>query len=272
MGKHVIFACLILFCLPLIFTACQSEANFEKSMDSVEGIEQFEPQQAPEEDRNPEEPKLPRQLIRTGDIEFTVLNLDSAYKRIHQDVAKVDGFVANETLETYRGYRAYRLTVRVKPEKFESLIAQILNGSESLAHKRIETQDVSQRYYDLESRLSSKKALEKRYLQLLTQAKTVEDILKIEAEAAQLREDIEAMEGNFRLLKNQIGLSTLSVYFYETQASLQPGILSRIAENFTNGWTGFIDSMIGLINVWPLLILLGFGIWAFRRYRRRRKG
>lgn len=241
-------------------------------MDSLEGVEDYAPQKAPEEDTNPPEENRPRQLIRTGDLEFTVLNLDSAYKRINADVAQAQGFISQESLESYRGYRAYRLTVRVKPDRFESLISQILNGSESLTHKRVGTQDVSQRYYDLESRLASKKALEKRYLQLLTQAKTVEDMLKIEAEAAQLREDIEAMEGSFRLLQNQISLSTLSLYFYETEASLKPGILSRMGENFNNGWTGFVDSLIGLINIWPLLILLMAGIWGFRRYRQKRKG
>lgn len=267
-----------LTCLFFLFSACQTSTGHENSGEAHSAYEAYdqvdmEKQEAPLETKETEEEisRTPQQLIRTGDIEFTVFNLDSAYKRTLAILAQEKAFISQESLESYRGYRAYRLSIRVKPDNFESLIDEILNGSESLRHKRIETQDVSQRYYDLESRLSTKKALEKRYLQLLNKAEAVEDMLKIEAEAAQLREDIEAMEGSFRLLKNQISLSTLSVYFYEVEAARQAGIFSRLGENFKNGWTGMVDTLIGLVNVWPLFLILIVAFWGFRRYLRRRR-
>jgi len=267
--KITTFLSLILL---LFFTSCQQYSADE--MNAYEVHQEFDQNDRSdfEEKGNNEAPEeMPRKLIRTGNVSFTVNHLDSAYVRIAHLVREQGAVISNESLRSYNSYRAYEITVRVKPEKFDLLVDKILDGSEEVTNREVNTKDVSQRYYDLESRLKSKRAMESRYLQLLTKADKIEDMLKIEAQAAQLREDIEAMETSFRLLQNQIGLSTLHLYFTETQAMQKPGLLQKAGNNFSEGWSGFMNTLISLISIWPLILLLGALGIMFKRYRSRRR-
>ncbi|MEO1212894.1 MAG: DUF4349 domain-containing protein [Bacteroidota bacterium] len=260
------------FILLLLFTSCQEYSSDQ--MKAYTAFEDYDQNDRPDfEDKKVDEvpEKMPRKLIRTGNVSFTVNHLDSAYVRIAHLVREQGAVISNESLRSYSGYRAYDITVRVKPEKFDLLVDKILDGSEELTNREVNTKDVSQRFYDLESRLKSKRAMESRYLQLLTKADKVEDMLKIEAQVAQLREDIEAMETSFRLLQNQIGLSTLHLYFTETQAMKKPGLLQKAGNNFSEGWSAFMNTLISLISIWPLILLLGALAIMFKRYRSRRR-
>lgn len=256
----------------LLLFSCQEYSN--EQLESYTAFEQYDQNDRSDlrekaGDEAPEE--MPRKLIRKGEVSFTVNHLDSAYVRIAHLIREQGAIISNETLRSHNNYRAYEITVRVKPENFDLLLDKILDGSEEVTNRSVNTKDVSQRYYDLESRLKSKRAMESRYLQLLTKADKIEDMLKIEAQAAQLREDIEAMETRFRLLKNQIGLSSLQLYFTETEAMQKPSLLQKAGSNFSQGWNGFMNSLIALINIWPLLLLLGAFFISFKRYRSRRR-
>src|SRR5690606_18336536 len=81
---------------------------------------------------------------------------------------------------------------------------------------KVNAQDVTEEYYDLETRLKTKKEVEARYIEILkSKAKTVEEILIAEDKIRYLREEIEAVEGRLRLLKNKVGLSTIQIEIYQ---------------------------------------------------------
>src|SRR5690606_14039139 len=64
--------------------------------------------------------------------------------------------------------------------------------------------------------LKTKKEVEARYIEILkSKAKTVEEILIAEDKIRYLREEIEAVEGRLRLLKNKVGLSTIQIEIYQ---------------------------------------------------------
>ena len=41
---------------------------------------------------------------------------------------------------------------------------------------------------------------------------------------------------------------------------------------FSRGWDLILDVLIGLVTIFPILILAGFGFWAFKKFSARRKG
>jgi hypothetical protein len=52
-----------------------------------------------------------------------------------------------------------------------------------------------------------------RYSELLKQAKTVTEMLEIEAQMGQLRAEIESIEGRLKYLQNSVSLATLTLIF-----------------------------------------------------------
>lgn len=141
-----------------------------------------------------------------------------------------------------------------------------------LDRKSISARDVTRQYYDLETRLASKRAVVARYREILKSARNVEEILAVEENLRKVVEEIEAAEGSLRYLKDQVQQSTLNVLMYESYE--QPEVrrrsfLSRIGNALSSGWTVFLELIIGLISIWPIVILAGVVLWwGVRRVRR----
>ena len=87
---------------------------------------------------------------------------------------------------------------------------------------------------DVEAQIEDKKGNRIAYRELLKQAKSVEEILKIEEQIDKLRAEIESTEGRLRLLKDRESYSTLPVSFYEI---IRPvgGLLDSRRNNFSAG-------------------------------------
>ena len=87
-------------------------------------------------------------------------------------------------------------------------------GSESISSK-----DVTEEWVDLDARIKTQKKLEEQYLEISKSAGKVDDLLSVQKQLAEVRGEIEKLEGRQRLLANQVALSTITVSF-ETERPL----------------------------------------------------
>jgi chromosome segregation ATPase len=70
---------------------------------------------------------------------------------------------------------------------------------------------VTEEYIDLEARLRTQKALEAQFLEIMKQAHKISDALEVQRQIAEVRADIERIEGRRRFLENQSALSTITL-------------------------------------------------------------
>jgi len=214
-----------------------------------------------------------RKVIKEGQISFRTQDLAATRVRIDKLLKQHEGFVVEENQFRYGDRIEQRLVLRVPADKFDSLLEAITKGIERLDSRHVTVQDVTEKYLDFKSRLRTKKELEDRYRQLLSKATTVKDMLAIEEQMSKLREDIESIEGKLKYLQNRIDYSTLTVTFYERRSSLT-GFTSQLSERLISGWNNLIWFALGLVEVWPFILIaliLIFAVRAIRRGRRNRK-
>ena len=81
----------------------------------------------------------------------------------------------------------------------------------ALPEANVSGQDVTEDFIDLEARIKTQKALELQFLEIMKQARKVEDALQVQSQIADVRTDIEKLEGRKRLLENRSSLSTITV-------------------------------------------------------------
>ncbi|OQX50337.1 MAG: hypothetical protein B5M53_12715 [Candidatus Cloacimonas sp. 4484_209] len=86
------------------------------------------------------------------------------------------------------------------PEEYFSNVFEELKTLGKVKSTDTNREDVTKRYMDLESRLNNKKAEEKRYLEILEEAKNVEEILKVESYLSRTREEIERLQGEINYI------------------------------------------------------------------------
>lgn len=75
----------------------------------------------------------------------------------------------------------------------------------------VNSQDVSEEFIDLDARLRTQRALELQFLEIMKRANKVEEALEVQRQVAEVRTEIEKLEGRKRFLENQSSLSTITV-------------------------------------------------------------
>jgi hypothetical protein len=210
-----------------------------------------------------------RKLIKNGSIVFEVSDTETTQKELVRLTAEAGGYVSSESQNSYSGAPRFEQTIRVPADKLDDFILKIEGLAKKVDQKNINTQDVTEEFIDVETRLKTKKELEARYRELLKQANKVDDILAIETQLGNVRGEIESMEGRLTYLKNQVSFSTLTVTFYKV-VSGNYGFGYRFMNSFGEGWNSLLDFVIGLFAAWPFVILIGMGVWIFVRWRRNR--
>lgn len=202
----------------------------------------------------PDTEKAARKIIKEGEIVFQTNDSKEAGAFLDKAVKDAGGYIASDVQDTYGGRVRNTLLIRVPAERFDALIAAITASFARIESKSIRTRDVTEEYIDLDARIRSQKDLEKKFQQLLGQARTIDEVFKINKELAEVREKIEAVEGKMKYLNDSIVYSRLTVTYYREGT---PGIhfFSRLWEGIGNGWTYFAFFIIGLVNIWPFILV-----------------
>lgn len=271
----------ILSLITIIFLsiAC-SDASMEMDRNMSEDFETLmvvpaTTQPPPSEEANRPE-GVTKKVVKTGSIDFQSEHIEQDYKTILKLLPKFNAYIENENQSNSSQQINYTLTIRVPSNVYDTLYNSLSSIAFRLNNKYSNIEDVTERYYDLKTRIKNKKALEQRYLQLLDKATTIKDILEIERNINEIRTEIERFEGQFNYLSKQVNFSTIRLSFYEVlpysyDSSQRKGFGARILSALDDGWQGFISFVVGLTTLWPFIFLIIGGVYLFRKLRGKRK-
>ena len=165
-----------------------------------------------------------RKIIRDATLNLEVAAPADAQRRIASIAESAGGFVV--TSEAKRHENAdpsnqgleVTLVVRVPALQFGSALDQIRSIAARVVQEKITGQDVTEEFIDLEARIKTQKALEQQFLEIMKRANKVEDALEVQRQIAEVRTEIEKLEGRKRFLGNRASLSTISVTLQEPTA------------------------------------------------------
>ncbi len=212
---------------------------------------------------------IERKLIRNGSLEFQTEEVKKTKTEIEKICKELNAYISSESENNLGERLQYNQVIRVPANQFDALVARLEPLALKIENKNISTEDVTEQFIDVEARLKTKKELEARYREILKQAKTVEEIVSIESQIANVRSEIESMEGRLNFLKNQVAFSTLNVTYYET-IGIDFGFASKLVQSLKGGWDNLLAFIIFLVNLWPFVLglaALTFWFWNKRRKR-----
>jgi Domain of unknown function (DUF4349) len=215
-----------------------------------------------------EQKTIEQKIIKTGDIKFETNDLGETYNQMITAVKKHNAIIQNDTEGNEYGSIFRKIIVRVPNKNFDVFLSDISKGVTYFDNKEISSQDVTEEYIDIDARLKAKKILESRYLELLKKANKVSEMLEIEAQLSAIREEIEAKEGQLRYMQSQISMSTITIEFYKTVADDGGATLSygsKIWNAITSGFNSISSFFIGLLSIWPFLIILAAAVYYIRK-------
>ena len=158
-----------------------------------------------------------RKIIRNANLTMEVDSTSDMQHKVTSIAESHGGFVVTseakqrESADPAKRTLDIKLVVRVPSERFGSALDSIRGLANTLKEENVTGNDVTEEFIDLEARIRTQKALELQFLDIMKQARKVEDALEVQRQIAEVRTDIEKLEGRKRFLENRSSLSTITV-------------------------------------------------------------
>ena len=221
-------------------------------------------------------------MVYTANMDLQTLSFDKADADISALVEEMGGYFEQRSISNRSsGYRYAEYTVRVPAEKFNDFCSQ-MGTLCHLVYKNESADNITESYYDTQSRLVTAQTKLERLQELLRRAESMEDIITIESAISETEWTIENLTGTLRTYDSLVGYSTIymtlhEVYELSGQGQAPVTFGDRLGESFLDGLKA-IGRTAQNFAVWLayswfwLLIVVVIVIVVIRTIRRRKKG
>lgn len=227
-----------------------------------------------------------QKLIRTVYMDAETLSMNSLMGWLDERVASLSGYYEQKSIRRSGSrddgsyYQNADLIIRIPAENLDSFVslvgekANIVSTSES-------TENVTLTYVSTQSRVQALETEQKRLLELLENAETMEDLLVIEERLTDVRWELENYASQLRVLDNQVNYSTIHLSIWEVDEPtviVERTVWQKIGDGFSENagdmWDGLVNFFIWLIAAIPYLIplaLIGGAVLLIVKLGKKRK-
>ena len=159
-------------------------------------------------------PEFERKIVRNADISLEVSGAEECYGKLLDWAAKNGGYESSRHMEL-RGDKAYiTATIKIKAENLDAFLTHTKTIGKTLSSV-VRSDEVTDQYYDLETRVKTMRKTLDKYYDFLEATKTVKEMLEVQNSIDRLTVEIESIEGQLRLLKAMVSESTVNITIME---------------------------------------------------------
>lgn len=221
---------------------------------------------------------LDRKIVQSTSVDLGVEEVGRSFQEIIRLATTAGGFVAGSSFSNFDDRQVADLTVRVPNDQYQSVLAKV-RGLGDVNTEASDATDVTEQYTDYQARLRTLEATEQRYLELLAQAETIDEILTVQDRLDGVRGQIEQLQGQINLLEHTTDLATITVHLQPIGvAAGTPNGNIHPLNAAENAWEHSLDALRGLaaaalvvaVFSWWLLPPLAAAAFAARWWAARR--
>jgi hypothetical protein len=236
----------------------------------------------PDSQLTPADPDFPKMITYNLNANIQVNNVTDSLNKLNQDIQQMGGYVVNSQLY-YRESNEYgHFTAKIPADKFNNFRLSIPNMGKILSLNQT-ANDITNQYYDAQTRLLNWEAEQARYLEIIKQAKTIDEILKVEGSLANIRQQIEQLKGQLKLWNNAVQYSTVQI---ELQPEISPvfkvtnpwqpvswsktwkAVQGAILKTLSVIWNTINYGIVVLAYILPFLVIIGLIYMVYHLIRR----
>ncbi|MBI5289867.1 MAG: DUF4349 domain-containing protein [Chloroflexi bacterium] len=202
-----------------------------------------------------------RKIIMTATLSLETEEVSKRFEDVGNIAAQNGGFISSSSFGNDDENQTASITIRIPTQSYQAARVALrklgdVNAEQSSAS------DVTEEYTDLDSRLRSLRAVEAQYVEFLTRATTIDEILTVQDRLNATRIEIEQVQGRINLLNNQTDLATITVHLDPPVVQQQPvtddGKTTPV-EALEEGWEASLELLGGAAAV--VLVVVAFSWW-----------
>lgn len=240
------------------------------------------------------DPLSERKIIKTMRISAETKAFDCATASIEALCTQLGGYIESSSRSggsiRYSSAvvaRSASYTLRIPAEKLDAFRAG-MDGEINVVSENTGISDITDRYFDVDTRLATLRTEEERLLAMLEKATELEYLITLESRLSEVRYQIESYTGTLRRYDSQVAYSTVHLNLDEvleyTQVIEAPQTFGeRMSIALQESWADFVDNCkdfaVGFVYALPTLIVLAVIFTAagviivavVKKHRRQRK-
>ncbi len=197
-------------------------------------------------------------IIRTAEVVLEVEDGNDTYQKASTICQEFGGYLAGSKLyKDNEGRVSGTITMRIPKDKFISALDK-LSTLGKVENSSTNSQDVSQQYTNLKSRLDAAMVVYNKMVEALQQRKvTIPEAIRLESELTPVLKRVEDLKNQIEQLNNSISFTTITVRFHEPQVSAKILKESKniIKESILITRINAVKSFANLIKSLPNLIV-----------------
>lgn len=211
-----------------------------------------------------------RKLIKDGNVFIETHDFDSSIMAMDELVESVGGFAETRTVrgKSSQSYslRSASYIIRVPQESFDAVIKSMGNVG-TVIESTTKGTDITDQYYDHETRVKTLKVQEQTLLDILSKAEKLEDVITLESRISEVRYEIESLENTLKNYDRLVSFSRINVNIQEVDdvtetrpvyKTLDQRIAGSFYQALENFRTGFEDFLVWAVGSWITVLLLIF--------------
>lgn len=193
-------------------------------------------------------------------------NITELYAQLSARCNEIGGYEFSCDIDNSERYSNINAVLKIPPEKLDEF-TDFIGTQAKIIRSSVSSDDVTDEYYDLETRLDTKRRSLERYFALLENADTTEEIIQLQRTIDSITEDIEATEGRLRVLKELIGMATVTLSVFQendpARHDVEWGALGAedMGYYIKNGFIGLISIIWGCIQWIAIILIITCPLW-----------
>lgn len=223
-------------------------------------------------------------IVRRAEMRIIAGDTTKVVDAVTKAAESAGGYVSDSSIWREGELLRAKLTLRVPSGKLTSTLASIRALAKRVDNETITSEDVSQEYVDLESRVRNLEATETELLELLKVARVnsrkATDVLEVHRQLSSIRGEIEQVRGRMRYLSQVTAMSSIGVEVVPdaiTKPVVEPGwrplVVAKDASRALVGVMQFFATaaiwfVIYVLPIVGMLALMIVGAWKLSRRSR----
>ena len=210
----------------------------QANMASAQGVEAETAAEA-------EEGQTLQKIIYNVYMSIQTTTFDESSSSLEALITECGGYCENQNSSNNKGrYRDASYTVRIPAGNLETFLEGI-DQIGTVSYMNRSADDVSESYYDIQSRLTSARTKLERLNELLKDAEDMEDIIALESAISDTQWEIDSYQGTLNYYDSRVSYSTVTIELQEVaevvaeEAPMSFG--ERVSSAFHQGVRGFVN-------------------------------
>ncbi|MBQ8313522.1 MAG: DUF4349 domain-containing protein [Clostridia bacterium] len=226
-----------------------------------------------------EEATEAKKIIRTASLTITTQQFDESLASLKQLCEEKGGWISY-CYENASGIRrTANLTLRIPSAELDAFLTGA--GDAGRITRRSESaDDVTESYYDTQTRLETQQALMARLQALMTDAADLSDLLALESQIADTQYQIDRLQASLNSTDRQVDYATVDVSLQEeipadSLTDVEKSLGERLMDAIQTGWEAFTEFMgdmaVFLAAALPFIGVVAVMVIVVKIIRKRRK-